>query len=419
MGGMHSDFHSVSVLQIVILNGFTYNRTDSDITENKALYFCAYSISSDIVEELLGKPSYVRGRMRFSPEQALRELPAILEDLLECEVAFEPVPAASPVDAIVTAGGQTFFLAISRSGTLGQVAQALEQLNKHAARFRQPLLVVPYMSSAGKAYCRDRAVSWVDLSGNARVKVPGWLVKATGFKNRFTSRPPQVSVFAPKGSRIVRQLLIDPERGYQQKDLVEITHLRQGWVSRLVRSLREAGYLQPDTRLVRVARPGELLHDWHERYDFEKHSLLRGHVSARSGPSLLRGISAHLRRSGIDHAATGLAGAWLLTHFADFRLVTLYVKRQPTNRELSEIRFRQTDRGSNLWLVSPNDEGVFAGSRPMDTVPCVHPVQNYLDLKGHPERAKDAAEELCTQRLSWSRHASTQHHRFVADGRAW
>lgn len=342
--------------------------------------------------------------MRLSPDQALRELPAILENLLECAVAVQPVPAGPAFDAIVTAGGHIFSVAIKNSGALGQVAEALEQLKKHGARFQRPLLVVPYMSSAGRDYCHDRGVSWVDLSGNARVKIPGLLVKATGFGNRFVSRLPQPSVFAPKGSRIVRQLLMDPERSYEQRDLVKITRLRQGWVSRLVRSLREAGYLQPDTRLVRIARPGELLHDWHEVYDFEKHSLLRGHISARSGPSLLGEISTRLRQSGIEHSATGLAGAWLLTHYADFRLVTLYVKRQPTMNELSEIRFRQTDKGANVWLVAPNDEGVFMGGREVDGAPCVHPVQNYLDLKGHPERAKDAAEELRTQLLAWSQH---------------
>jgi hypothetical protein len=84
--------------------------------------------------------------------------------------------------------------------------------------------------------------------------------------------------------------------------------------------------------------------------------------------------------------------------------VTLYVNRHPTKKQLAEIRFRQTDRGPNVWLVSPNDEGVFAGSRHIDTVPCVHPVQNYLDLKAHAERSDDAAEELRAQLLPWSVH---------------
>lgn len=340
--------------------------------------------------------------MQFSEEQVLDELPGMLGDILECEVAVQPAAADLHFDAIVTAGSHSFSLAIKTSGTLGEVAKALEELKKLGARFRHPMLVVPYMSSAGRDYCRERGVSWADLSGNARIKAPGLLAKATGFRNRFARRRSEESVFAPKSSRVVRQLLIDPERTYRQKELVQITGLRQGLVSRLVRLLRERGYVQPGTRVVRVTRPRELLHDWHQVYQFDKHSILRGHISSRSGDSLLEHLSAHFRQSGIEHAATGLAGAWLLTHYAEFRLVTLYVKRQPTKRELSDIRFRQTDRGPNTWFVSPNDEGVFAASREVNAVPCVHPVQNYLDLKGHPERANAAAAELRTQLLSWS-----------------
>ena len=45
-------------------------------------------------------------------------------------------------------------------------------------------------------------------------------------------------------------------------------------------------------------------------------------------------------------------------------------------------------------MVAPNDKGVFEGAEFVDGIRCVHPVQAYLDLKDHPERAAEAAEEL-------------------------
>ena len=42
----------------------------------------------------------------------------------------------------------------------------------------------------------------------------------------------------------------------------------------------------------------------------------------------------------------------------------------------------------------PNDEGVFHGAEIVDGIRCVHPVQAYVDLKDHPERAPEAAAEL-------------------------
>ena len=64
------------------------------------------------------------------------------------------------------------------------------------------------------------------------------------------------------------------------------------------------------------------------------------------------------------------------------------------------LGFRRESRGSNTWLVMPNDEGVFHGAQQVNGIRCVHPVQAYLDLKDHPERAREAADELRSRRLS-------------------
>jgi len=53
--------------------------------------------------------------------------------------------------------------------------------------------------------------------------------------------------------------------------------------------------------------------------------------------------------------------------------------------------------------VVPNDAGVFHGSVEKDGIRCVHPVQAYIDLKGHPERASEAAERLRNDFLNWRR----------------
>jgi hypothetical protein len=105
-------------------------------------------------------------------------------------------------------------------------------------------------------------------------------------------------VFAPKGARIVRQLLFDPKQGHSQRELSQITGLNEGYTSRIVR------------------RP-------------------------------------------------------------------------------EELHFREDARGANTWLVVSNDKGVFHGSSDQDGIVCVV----YLDLKGHPERAKEAASMVRQEKL--------------------
>ena len=99
----------------------------------------------------------------------------------------------------------------------------------------------------------------------------------------------------------------------------------------------------------------------------------------------------------IQYAATGLAGAWLINQFAGFRLVTLYLPKPPTDEALDRIGFREEARGANVWLVVPNDPGVYWASRVRYGVQCVHPVQVYLDLAAQPERAAETADRLRAQ----------------------
>jgi hypothetical protein len=94
-----------------------------------------------------------------------------------------------------------------------------------------------------------------------------------------------------------------------------------------------------------------------------------------------------------------------MTRFAGFRLVTFYLREQPPAALLDELSFREEERGANVWLVVPNDEGVFHGSSEREGIRCVHPVQVYLDLGAHPERASEAATELREQYVSWRQSA--------------
>jgi hypothetical protein len=54
-----------------------------------------------------------------------------------------------------------------------------------------------------------------------------------------------------------------------------------------------------------------------------------------------------------------------------------------------EVGFREEPKGANVWFVVPNDAGAFDGVETKDGIACVHPVQAYVDLLGHPERAKE------------------------------
>jgi len=312
-------------------------------------------------------------------------------------------------DLLVLAGGFKCAVEWKASGNAAAVAMAVRSVRRFVEKSREkliPLVATPYIGEVGQRLCQEAGVGWLDLSGNAHLVGPGLRVNIEGKPNRFKRPGRPRSSFAPKSSRIARWLLIEPKRAFSQRELAKVADVDEGFTSRIVRRLEEQRLVaREESGAVKVADYDALLEAWREAYDFSKHEIARGHVAVRSGDDALRHLTGHLKEAGTECAATGLAGAWLLDKFAGFRLVVLYVKRLPALEAQQAMGFREESRGENVWLVVPNDEGVFHGAAEREGIRCAHPVQVYLDLKHHPERAAEAAEQLRKNLLRGESHA--------------
>lgn len=301
-------------------------------------------------------------------------------------------------DAVFSAGGLSFALDWKRSGSVGHVATAVRHLEMWRHSLPQeviPLLAVPYMGEAAQELCAQAELPWLDLSGNARIIVPGIFYQNLGNPNRFRRPGRPESAFGPKGARITRRLLMEPtNKPIRQRTLVASTGLSKGHTSRIVGKLLETGLVERREDGIRVTDADALLAAWRDDSRFDRHHIVRGHIAAGGGDQLIQAISDILSRAEEPYAATALPAAWLWTRYAGFRLSTVYLSNPPSARLKEELGFRAEARGANIWLVVPNDEGVFDGVALVDGIRCVHPVQAYIDLKDHPERASEAAEEL-------------------------
>jgi len=345
-------------------------------------------------------------------KQAMTEVPGILANFLSLpanDLVVVPQEDNIGLDFWVKASGYHFQVGCQSLSSRAPLLMALRQITEFENSHDKdiiPLIVVPYMGRSGMDFCKDHNLSWIDLSGNAHIKAPGLLIHVEGRPNKFKKAGRPANVFAAKSARIVRQLLMEPEQGYIQRELSQITGLDEGYTSRIVRKLEELNLIDRDDKgSLKPSNPNELLAAWLEAYDFSKHQIIKGHIAARSGEELLKRMVRILSDLKIDYATTGLAAAWQYTHFTKFRVVTVFLADVPGKNLFDQLHFREDDRGANTWLVVPNDKGIFNGSSVRDGIACVHPVQVYLDLKGHPERAKEAASMIRQERLKWRRGA--------------
>lgn len=339
---------------------------------------------------------------------AIRQVTERLAELLGAEPAeavLLPGRVLPEADAILNLGGLTFVIEWKPTAALAGVSVAARQVRRRATELSGnaiPLVAVRFMGPAGAEHCRQAGVAWLDLSGNAHVVAPGIRIEIGGQPNRFRHPGRPSSVFAPKSARIARWLLQHPRRSATQREIARETNMDEGFTSRIVARLEQDSLIVREADgTIRASEPDLLLDAWQERYDFSKHEVSKGHVAVRSGEGLVRQLAGTLRDRDIPYAATGLAGAWLLDGFAGFRIATVFVAARPTQEVLDSVGFLEGIPGENVWIVIPNDEGVFHGASDRAGVRCVHPVQAYLDLKGHPERASEAAARLRARLLTW------------------
>ncbi len=347
-------------------------------------------------------------------QRSLNEIPRRLAELLaipetELKVKRERATGSGRPDIVVFWGDKVMVIECKASAQADSVSMAAMQAKASASAVSTeaiPVVVVPYMGEVGQRLCEKAGVSWLDLSGNARIVAPGLRVRIEGKPNRFKRVGRPRSLFAPKSARIARWLLINRDQAFTQRELARVSRLDEGFTSRIVRGLEEQRLIAREADgTVRVSNYDTLLDAMCEAYDFSKHQIVRGHVAVRSGDEALRRLAESLQREKIEYAATGLAGAWLWSGFAGFRLVVLFVSELPDAKAYGQMGFHEIERGENVWLVQPNDAGVFDGSEVRDGILCAHPVQIYLDLKDHPERSTEAADELRKKLLNPSTNA--------------
>ncbi|HEX6154061.1 MAG TPA: type IV toxin-antitoxin system AbiEi family antitoxin [Solirubrobacterales bacterium] len=321
-------------------------------------------------------------------------MPEVVAELFDYEGEMPRLQAGNldqGPDFVAEGFGRRWFFHLKQSSSPGVVAAVGEQFHRSHPDAIE-VLVVPYMTSAGRKAADKYGLNWIDLSGNAHVRDDRLYIFVRGRPNQLVQRGRPSSPFAPKSSRISRIMLLEPQRWWRRKDLASATGLDSGQVSRVVRRLLKDRLLEERENQLRPFDPDALLDAWKDEYRFDRHEVLLGHVSG-AGVELSREIEKRLEEIGRPHAFTGLAAAWALDGFARFRLNSVYVEGDPYVIA-EEIGLRLNERGANVQLIAPNDVGVFAGAREAEGISCVSPVQAYLDLNHLPERAKEAAESL-------------------------
>jgi hypothetical protein len=121
----------------------------------------------------------------------------------------------------------------------------ISQLKSYAEREKKfvPILVAPYLSPPKRKECRESGVYYMDLSGNIYLEHESLYVERDGFPNQFPEERKGRDPFSDKASLIIRRMFLDPSRPWGVRELSQELNLSPGFVSKMVRTFDNRGYV--------------------------------------------------------------------------------------------------------------------------------------------------------------------------------
>jgi hypothetical protein len=253
------------------------------------------------------------------------------------------------------------------------------------------VFVAPELGQRTREILNDAGISWLEPEGDCRIALGSLFIeRLTRESRRRPAGAPDTryvaDLFSGGPLRVVRWLLIEPERSWTLDEMADRTDLTLGFVSRVFKTLARDAYMDRARGDNRVRDRDALLDAWASA------PRPKDAVSERvaTGPStelllqMIRDSSATAL-----YAVTAEAAADRIAPFARYSRVEMYVDDVAAwDRSLG---LTAVPRGGNLVLIKPSDAGVFDGAFDRDGLRLVSRPQVYIDLGRRGGAAADAA----------------------------
>ena len=240
-----------------------------------------------------------------------------------------------------------------------------------------PILVVaPWLSKRTQELLSDQGFNYLDLTGNALIRLdnPTVYLQAQGAPK--DPNPPQRSKArdqGPKAGRLIR-LLVDARPPYGVRELAAAADLAPGYVSRLLDTLDDEALVERSERgRVESVDVGRLVRRWVETYDVFRANKAQRYLAPAGAASALD----QLRTVGLRAAVTGSFAAGRIAPVASPALLAVYV--DDPRSVVDALGLIPADQGANVVLLTPFDPVVWERASVVDGLTFVAPSQAAAD----------------------------------------
>jgi hypothetical protein len=284
-----------------------------------------------------------------------------------------------------------------------------------ASRRSVPVLATPFVSPRLADLCKDAGWGWYDLAGNCHLDVPQLLHIERRGNPPVHRRPRDAANLSTAAATRVMRALLSPahagrtwtQRGLRMftccKGLTGDQPVSLGLVNKVIRHLRNEGFLEERGHGVRVRDAMGLLEAWREAYRFDRHER-RSYFTLMKGAELEKALHMADLHAGGFVAAAAFSAAERQAPRVRQPKTWLYVGAAFVDLTAEHLNAKEVDSGENLVILVPDDAGVFMSFETdayigEQRIRCTDPVQTYVDLFHAGGRGDDAAEAVLAQRI--------------------
>lgn len=293
-------------------------------------------------------------------------------------------------------GTATFLGEVQREPSGARLTDTLVRLRSmtEVTPDSRPLLISPWLSRPLQERLTDADISFVDATGTVRLvsDEPALLVTAQGAaKNPWPIDKTLQSLRGPGAARAVRAL-VDFTPAYGVRELAARSGASAATLSRVIDLLERDGIVERNERgAVSTVDWPAAIRRWAQDYDVLRANDAVGYLQPRGLPAL----TERLREADVEYALTGSLAANALAPFAPGRFAMLYVSN--VRSAVDKLDLRETESATNVMVLRPFDDVVFARTIERDGLVLANPSQIGVDLLTGPGRAPAEGEEL----LAW------------------
>lgn len=258
----------------------------------------------------------------------------------------------------------------------------------------QPImLVAPYIAPRVRQMLVDENVSYVDLTGNARISIdyPGVFIETEGASQDPRSGKRRTAIRGAKAGAVVR-VLVDAVPPYTGSQIARAAGVNEGYLSRILDTLVDEGLIERDRTgpVTAVDWPAML------RRRAQGLDLFRPNGSyryiARKGTA---GMLEQLRQASSADPVPTVTGSFAAARLAPVAAPSLLVVYTLQPRELeTRLALLPADAGADVVLVRPDNHVAFARSQQDGGLAWAAPSQVAIDCLCGSGRMPSEGEAL-------------------------